>query len=127
MLAEEEGVEMDYRVGSILDFPLQPQSFDMIALIYFHLLPEARRIYHPHLVSALKPGGMLVMEVFGKDQINNTSGGPKDIDLLYSAEDLMDDFSKLDNIQATEENIIFDESRRYQGPAAVITFIGRKK
>ncbi|RLD35726.1 MAG: SAM-dependent methyltransferase [Bacteroidetes bacterium] len=126
MLAEEKGVELDYRTGSILDFPTEPQSFDMIALIYFHLIPEARRIYHPYLVAALKPGGLLVMEVFGKDQINNNSGGPKDIDLLYSAADLMEDFKKLDIIQATEENIIFDESRRYQGTAAVVTFIGQK-
>ena len=73
-LAKDRGVEINYRLGSLLDKPLEEESYDMVGLIFFHLFPEARRIYHAHLASALNPGGLIVFEAFSKEQINNNTG-----------------------------------------------------
>jgi hypothetical protein len=126
MLAREHKVNIDYRISSLLDYPHQSASFDLIALIFFHIMPEARRLYHSLLVSALRPGGLLVMEAFSKKQLNNDSGGPKDISLLYSEEELADDFRELSIEMNRAERIKLDEGPHHQGFADVIRFTGRK-
>ena len=95
MLAEEHGVSISYNVCDISEYAFQENTFDMVALIYVHLYPEERRLFHNAFVSALKPGGRLVMEVFSKMQLGRDSGGPKDLDLLYDVEELKEDFQSL--------------------------------
>ena len=126
ILAAEKGIEFNYKTGSLLDFPLKAGSFDMIALIYFHLFPEARRIYHSHLAAALIPGGTLMMEVFSKAQLQHNSGGPKDINLLYSKEELAADFSELKILQMDDLDIVLDEGPHHQGKASVIRLVAIK-
>jgi len=79
------------------------------------------------LLSALKPGGKLVMEVFSKKQMGNNSGGPKDLDLLYEVNELKTDFQSLKIIRAEDLSIFHNESFAHQGQAEVIRFIGEKK
>lgn len=126
-LADEKGVRINYRVCELSDYAPEAGAFDMIALIYVHLYPEERKIHHAQFISALKPGGKLVMEVFSKKQMGNDSGGPKDIELLYDLEDLLHDFKSLEIIEAEDVTILHDESHRHSGLAEVIRFIGRKK
>lgn len=127
LLAEENGVNINYGISDISDFPLENNSFDMIALIYIHLFPEERKFNHKRFISALKPGGLLVMEVFSKKQFGNDSGGPKDLELLYDTEELKDDFMSLKIIRAEDASIFHDESFAHQGDAEIIRFIGQKK
>lgn len=126
-LAKDRNVEINYRLGSLLDKPLEEESYDMVGLIYFHLFPEARRIYHAHLASALKPGGLIVIEAFSKEQINNNTGGPKDVSLLYSLDDLINDFSGLEVVVAALEECLLDEGPFHQGMAELVKFVGRKE
>ena len=125
-LAEEKGVELNYHTGSILDIPLEKASFDLIGLVYFHLFPEARTRYHEHLVTSLKPGGLVVIEVFSKEQIYNDTGGPKDLKLLYSLGDIITDFNDLEIVYAANEAVLLDEGPFHQGMADVIRFVGKK-
>ena len=123
-LAEEKGVGINYEVCDLDDYVLEAKIFDMIALIYVHLYPEERKLHHKGLISALKPGGKLVMEVFSKKQLGNDSGGPKDIELLYDVEELKEDFRTMSIIKAVELSIYHDKSFAHQGQAEVIRFIG---
>ena len=125
-LAEEKGVTINYLTGSLLDIRLEKASYDLIGLVYFHLYPEVRTRYHKYLVASLKPGGLLVLEVFGKEQINNTTGGPKELSLLYSLGDIIKDFSDLGIEYAAHEGILLDEGPFHQGMADVVRFVGKK-
>ncbi len=127
MLAKEHGVSIQYDVCGITDYNIEGNSFDMISLIYIHLYEEERKLFHRAFVKGLKPGGLLVMEVFSKKQFGNSSGGPKDIELLYDIEELKDDFQSLEIIQAEDMSIYHDESFAHSGDAEIIRFIGRKK
>lgn len=126
LLAEEKGVQIDYRTGSLLDIKIEQGEIDLAALIYFHLMPEARTKYHAYLVDMLEPGGMIIMEVFSKKQINNDSGGPKDLDLLYSLDDVIQDFDGMEVIYAKEESVKLSEGPYHQGLAEVIRFVAKK-
>ena len=74
----------------------------------------------------LKPGGTLILEGFEKQQINNTTGGPKNIDLLFSSEELLSDFNSLKNIHLSEEDIVLNEGAFHKGSAHVIRLTGLK-
>ncbi len=126
MLAEENGVSINYKITDISDYPLEDNFFDMIALVYIHLYPEERIFNHKRFISALKPGGKLVIEVFSKKQIGNNSGGPKELALLYDVEDLKEDFRSLEIIHAEDVSIYHDESFAHRGQAEIIRFIGKK-
>ncbi|MGE5497099.1 MAG: hypothetical protein ACM3Q2_03475, partial [Syntrophothermus sp.] len=63
---------------------------------------------------------------YDKEQLGRTSGGPKDIDLLYSLEDAVEDFADLDFLTLSREVVNLDEGELHQGEAVVVRFVGTK-
>lgn len=106
------------------DANYETASFDMLVLIYAH--NPNRKDNHRHLLRFLKPGGTVILEAFSKAQINNNSGGPKDINMLYSIEELNNDFSQLGELNVWEEEIELDEGTLHSGKSSVIRLIGKK-
>lgn len=125
-LAAKYGVSIQYEVCDVMDFPFEEASFDLAGMFFFHL-PRALRDYtHPKLVIALRPGGMLVAELFTPRQLGKTSGGPQTTELLYEPEDLRREFQQLDILTLKEEIILLDEGNHHQGEASVVRLIGKK-
>ena len=67
-----------------------------------------------------------MLEGFSKAQINNDTGGPKDIDMLFSLEEILEDFKSLEVLHASSERIFFDEGLYHQGEADVVRYVGKK-
>ncbi len=67
----------------------------------------------------LRPGGIFLAEYFSKDQLNMSSGGPKNPSLLYHIDDLKNDFAG-NEIEIAEEKLIeLNEGEFHQGNAWV--------
>jgi hypothetical protein len=99
---------------------------DIVALIYTHLPRDVREKLHHNVIKWLKPGGKLILETFCPDQLKNNSGGPKEIDMLYTKELLTEDFKNL-NIEFLEyASIQLNEGKFHEGPADVIRMIATK-
>ncbi|MFA4922676.1 MAG: class I SAM-dependent methyltransferase, partial [Ignavibacteriaceae bacterium] len=124
--ARRNNVLFRYEVGNFLELPVEKNSFDAVALIYIHLVEEERERLHHKAIDALKPGGMLIFEAFEKEQLGKTSGGPQNSDLLYSLEDIVNDFQDLDFKYFTGETLQLDEGEGHTGEAFVIRFTGIK-
>ncbi len=121
-LASEGNVSIDYSVGDILTFDYKSESFDAIALVFFHL-PESLRIkIHNHLISLLKPNGKLLVVGFSKEQLEYNSGGPKDIGMLYSEEMLKEDFKSLEVIKCERKIKELNEGPGHKGEGSIIEF-----
>lgn len=125
-LASKKGVSIDYRIDNyeFVDFP--KELFDCIVMIFAHMHPFKRKEYHQKLVSFLKPGGTLILEGFSKNQINNNSGGPRDVDMLFSKEEMKADFASFSNLTLSETNVQLNEGPFHQGIASVIRLVGVK-
>ena len=123
-LSEENNVQIDYSMSSLEDADYEKESFDMLALIYVH--SNDRQNIHRRLLTFLKPGGVIVLEAFSKEQTGNDTGGPKDINMLFSIEELKDDFSQLSELDVREEEIVLAEGDNHSGKASVIRLLGRK-
>lgn len=67
-----------------------------------------------------------MLEAFTKKHFGNTASGPKTIDLLYEAKDLLEDFAPLEIIEFYETHIEIDEGPLHQGPAEIVRLLGRK-
>jgi ubiquinone/menaquinone biosynthesis C-methylase UbiE len=125
-LADKNKVTVQYKLASLDEVVYENDSFDCVALIYVHQPAIKRTEYHHKLLSYLKPGGTIILEAFAKNQLRNNSGGPKDIDLLYSITELQDDFQSLSFYDIKEESIVLDEGLLHCGNADVIRLIGTK-
>lgn len=119
-------VKIDYTVNNLTDVKLVPHAFDAIGLIYVHMEPPLRKAFHQKCMEALKPGGTLLLEAFSKEQINNQSGGPKELHLLYSLEELLDDFDGLRIGLCKSEDVFLDEGSFHAGIADVVRIVAKK-
>ena len=125
-LAQNRGVQIRYDALDLHSYPFEEGFFDLIGIFYFHL-PEALRAFaHEQFIRALKPGGALVAELFSKDQLGKSSGGPQSLDLLYDQESLRKDFSGLDIRYLAAENIRLEEGKYHVGEASVIRLLAVK-
>jgi SAM-dependent methyltransferase len=125
-LASQEKTRIHFKVAdaSLVKFPLA--SFELIALTYFHLPIETRLPFYANCVSWLKPCGKILIEGFSKKQLGLSSGGPKNIDWLFSAKELETEFPGLKIILNEEKKRILDEGPLHQGLAEVVQFIAQK-
>jgi SAM-dependent methyltransferase len=126
MLAEKNNVTINYSVMDFNDLKLTADNYNAVGIIYIHLEEELRKKVIEKVTKALNNDGSLILELFEKEQITRNSGGPKDLDLLYSLEDAVNDFINLDFHYLNKETITLNEGKGHQGEAVVIRFVGTK-
>ncbi len=131
-LAEKKGVTIDYQVGPLEDLHFESEQFDAIALIYAHFPANIKSAYHQKLNSLLKKGGTIIFESFSKKHLayvmaNEKVGGPKDIDSLFSIDEIKADFPQYTIIELVEQDIELSEGLYHNGTGSVIRFVGEKQ
>ena len=123
-LANKNGVTIEYALAdaAIVEFP--ENSVDVVAFIFAHFPPPIRQLIHQKVVRWLKPGGKIILEAFNPAQLQNSSGGPKEVSMLYTEEILRQDFKEL-NIELLETlQTTLQEGIYHQGKADIIRFVG---
>ena len=125
--ASEEGVKIDYQVSDLSSFRYTEGEYDAVGLVFVHLPPEEREELHKKVIESLKQGGKLIFTAYDKTQLGKTSGGPKDLNQLYSLEQIVEDFIGLDFDIFAKETVELDEGPAHSGIADVIKFSGVKK
>lgn len=125
-LANENKVSIQYEVSDVLSFDSEKQ-FDVIAFSYAHFPADIRKKAHKHLMHFLKPGGIVIFEAFAKSQLGSPSGGPKNEAMLFSIEEIKQEFPDLEFDLLKEMTIEISEGIYHQGEAQVIRFVAYKK
>ena len=106
-LAKEKQVMIDYIVGDLEQLNFEEKSFDAIGLVYAHFSAIKKASFHEKLKGFLKPGGIIILEAFSKDHLllkkqNPKIGGPDDIDMLYSPEEIKTSFENFEILKLLE-------------------------
>jgi 2-polyprenyl-3-methyl-5-hydroxy-6-metoxy-1,4-benzoquinol methylase len=130
-LAEKKGVSIDYQVGPLEELNFEEGQFDAIALIYAHFPANIKSAYHQKLDTLLKKGGTIIFESFSKKHLayvmaDEKVGGPKDIDSLFSIDEIQGDFPNYTIIELVEMDIELKEGLYHNGTGSVIRFVGVK-
>lgn len=131
-LADKHNVKIDYRVGELQELSFEEEQFDVIALIYTHFPIELRAAIHKRLTDHVRPGGTILLEAFSKNHISNqadnpTAGGPKDINLLYTVDEIRSDFANYEKVEIEEVEVDLSEGLYHIGLGSVIRFTGMKQ
>lgn len=123
-LADSQSAKISFHVTDVMNFSTEMQ-FDTIALIYAHFPVSIRLHAHKHLIQFLKPQGHIIFEAFSKEQLGNSSGGPKDLEMLFSISELKKEFPTLEFLTLKEDLIELKEGLFHRGTASVIRFIAK--
>jgi SAM-dependent methyltransferase len=131
LLAAERGVTIDAHVADLDTWAWPKAEFDFIAAIYLHFPSAQRPRLHRRMVSALKPGGLLLLEGYTPRQLmyrtRGSRGGPSDPDMLFEPDDLAVDFGAAEVLHIEELVVDLAEGERHRGPSAIVRLVARAR
>lgn len=132
LLASKFGVSIDYQVGEFSNLNFDENSFDVMGLIYAHFPAAVKSKYHQILSRYVKKGGVVIFEAFTKNHLsyvtqNPKVGGPKDVAMLFSTDEIKEDFAGIDILLLEETEIELQEGLFHNGLGAVVRFVGKKR
>ena len=119
-LAETNKVIINYEVGELQTLNYKPEQFDAIALIYAHFPADIKSHLHKTLNTYLRKGGIVIFEAFSKKHLdyiakNENVGGPKELDMLFSIEEIQSDFPNYEIIELAEKEVELSEGLFHNG------------
>lgn len=126
-LAQQRDVALRTVQADLADWVWPESAYAVIASIYVHLPDALRRRTHAGIARALQPGGWLVLEAFTPEQLACSSGGPRDLALLYTEPMLRADFAGLEVLELLSGEVLLDEGTGHRGPGRVLRVLARRK
>lgn len=125
-LAQQHEVLLNYEVMNVADFETENTQFDVIGLFFAHFPAHLRQEFHQKVTQVIKTSGYVIFEAFHKNQLNFSSGGPKDLEMLFSVEEVEKEFSGLKILTLEDKIIDLDEGLYHQGKGHVVRMIATK-
>jgi SAM-dependent methyltransferase len=126
-LAAERGVTVRIDQGDIHNWNWPEAAYDVVVAIFIQFSPPAERAtVFAGLKKALKPGGLLLLEGYRPEQLKYDTGGPKEVEQLYTRELLEQTFGDFSSLDIRERDSVLHEGERHVGMSAVIDLVGQK-
>ena len=128
-LAERHEVDLDVQCADLTQWDWPENTFDAVISIYLHFSPALRPVMHERIERSLVTGGLVIIEQFHPRQRQQGyhSGGPQDVAMLTTAEQLESDFPHCDWLILAEGKTLLDEGPGHSGPGYVTHGVGRKR
>jgi SAM-dependent methyltransferase len=125
-LAKERNVIVQIICADLNQYKIEPNQWDAIICIFGHFHIELRKAVFKQVYTGLRKNGVFLMEAYHKDQLKYKTGGPQVADLLYSKEELQNDFSEFENISIETFIKEIEEGKFHKGTSAVIQVVANK-
>lgn len=125
-LARERRVTIATEVADLTSWRWPRAAFDVIVAIFIHFEGAERDTFFANLKAALKPGGLLLMESYRPAQLDYRTGGPPQVDLMYTREILQKAFGDFAALDIREHDSVISEGTAHVGMSALIDLIGKK-
>jgi len=126
-LAEERGVDVEFKVADFLEWDWRPEAFDAVVAIFIQFLdPAQRSIVFDGMKRTLRPGGRLLLHGYRPEQLAYGTGGPPVAENLYTEKLLADAFAdmKVEVLKAYDATIT--EGTGHDGMSALIDLVAVK-
>ncbi len=125
-LAAERGVRLRTEVVDVTQWRWPAAAFDVIVAIFIFVAPAERPAFFANLKSALKPGGLLLMQGYRPQQLDYKTGGPPTADRMYTRAMLEAAFSDMAELDIREHDSALSEGTSHAGMSALIDLVARK-
>jgi len=126
-LAAERGVEVRHVQADLRHWAWPEAEFDVAIAIFAHFHAEDRAVVHRKMLNSLVPGGLVLLEAYSPYQHLYRTGGPPDLDMLYTAFRLQQDFAGAEILELGEATTELAEGRGHQGKSAVVRMVARRQ
>jgi SAM-dependent methyltransferase len=125
-LAKERGVTITLERGDVHEWAYPPNAFDVVCEIFTQFSAPAERAKKwAGMRRALKPGGLLILVGYTPKQLEYGTGGPKEIENLYTRAMLEETFGDFRDLKIGEQELELHEGASHAGASAVIHLTGR--
>ena len=126
-LAAQAGVEVDYRIESVDRWNWDEKRYDIVVAIFVQFAtPPMRRRMFDGFLRTLAPGGRLILQGYRPEQLRNGTGGPPQVEHLYTEELLRDAFSSLEIVHLASHDDTITEGSGHDGLSALIDLVARR-
>jgi SAM-dependent methyltransferase len=126
-LAAARGVTLRVELADLSQWEWPIAEFDLIAAIFIQFAdPPFREKIFTGIKRALKPGGLLLMQGYRPEQLEYRTGGPSQVENLYTRGLLETTFGDFASVEIREHDSMVDEGAGHAGMSALIDLVGRK-
>ncbi len=126
-LARRKGVVIRTERADLSAWRWPENTFDVVAGIFFQFAgPAVRDRIFAGIRRTLKPGGLVLIEGYRPEQLAHKTGGPKQVENLYTRPMLQKAFEGWEIVELREYDTLMDEGTGHKGMSAVIDLIARK-
>jgi SAM-dependent methyltransferase len=120
-LARERGVQVKFACADVHAWPYPEAAFDVVVEIFAQFsTPAERALKWAGMRRALKPGGLLILQGYTPKQLAYGTGGPPEVEKLYTREMLEEAFAGFRDMRFVEEERELHEGIRHNGMSAII-------
>jgi len=126
-LAKQRGVTLTIAQADVHSWDYPEAAFDVVVEIFTQFSTPAERAKKwAGMRKALKRGGLLIIQGYTPKQLQYGTGGPKQVENLYTRAMLEEAFRDFRDMKIVEEEIEIYEGTSHGGMSAVINLTARK-
>jgi cyclopropane fatty-acyl-phospholipid synthase-like methyltransferase len=127
-LAHERGVAMMFEQVDLLHWDWGENDFDVVVAIFIQFVtsPEREQMFAA-IKRCLRPGGLLLLQGYTPRQLEYKTGGPSQVQNLYTAAMLREAFADMEILSLHEHDSVIREGVGHSGMSALIDLVVRKR
>lgn len=126
-LAHQANVAVNYQVCGVENFDWKVSVYDAVVAIFIQFAdPESRATLFRQMKSALKPGGVILLQGYTPKQLDYKTGGPPNIEHLYTEALMRDAFSDMTILDLQAYEAVLSEGTQHSGQSALIGLVARQ-
>jgi cyclopropane fatty-acyl-phospholipid synthase-like methyltransferase len=126
-LAKERGVSLSIVQADLETWQWPVGEFDVVVAIFIQFCsPALRSRVFENMKRSLKPGGLILMQGYRSEQIKYKTGGPSQVEQLYTRELLEKAFADCSSVEIEEYDRDIQEGHGHGGMSALIDLVVRK-
>jgi cyclopropane fatty-acyl-phospholipid synthase-like methyltransferase len=127
-LAAEAGVAVDHRRCDIHRWDWREAQYDLVVAIFIQFAsPAERAAIFAGMREALAPGALLLLQGYRPEQIAYGTGGPSQVENLYTEALLRESFADLEILHLASHDDAVDEGPGHRGMSALIDLVARRR
>lgn len=126
-LAAAAGVTLKTECVDLAEWDWGEPRFDVVVGIFIQFAgPDLRAAIFQKMKDVLVPGGLLLLEGYRPEQLAYRTGGPQEIEKLYTRVFLTQAFADMEILHLAEYDADISEGERHKGMSALIDLVAQK-
>ncbi len=126
-LSADKSVRLTIEHCDLFHWSWPEDKYDAVVAIFVQFAtPEQRAELFSYMKRTVKPGGLILLEGYHTSQPQHGTGGPSNVDHLYTEELLSKEFSDMEIELLTTYEAVISEGHGHNGLSALVDLVARK-